>query len=204
MNPFYVFLLMVIQSLRLEMIIDSKATEPTIKCIQDQVIQESVVKGFIEFLDSTDVVDSTLDFKIINKQPNPNIFYSKTNLIVSIKQSFSFVTHHDDTIEYCLTLSPRQNNKKSNEMIKTKILLHIEISHNLKDLELTEKGKWSTFDTELIQLKNMLDDSLIDMNVFDGLDDEMNELNQNTKDRVFTFSTLSIVVLISLGGWQVW
>ncbi|KAJ2985636.1 Transmembrane emp24 domain-containing protein 10, partial [Globomyces sp. JEL0801] len=170
----------------------------TLKCVEQFITQDSTVKGSIDIPNKAHI---TVDFIITDDTPLKNTLYSKKS--VYGPQKFSFTTQEDTMIKYCFTATLANGQVPSPEMKRT-IFLHIESGHTTAEEDPEDdKSKWGVFDIELKYLTTVSKDAIIDIQNYEHVEESMNEINQSSKDRVFNFSTFSILVLIGMGIWQI-
>ncbi|KAJ3309749.1 vesicle coat component [Boothiomyces sp. JEL0838] len=106
-------------------------------------------------------------------------------------------------VDFLITDSTQLMNKHySYNEVKRPVFLHVETSHQQNDNEF--KGKFSEYDRELSWLQQVITDSLVEMNTYEQEDTKLNLINEQTKERVFNFSSMTFLVLVVVGGWQIW
>ncbi|KAJ3254388.1 vesicle coat component [Boothiomyces macroporosus] len=163
------------------------------RCFEQFIPKDTLVKGQVDCPNRDGL---QVDFLITDSTQLMNKHYSKNNLYGN--QKFSFTTHVDANVKYCFTaISTNSYNE-----VKRPVFLHVETSHQQNDNEF--KGKFSEYDRELSWLQQVITDSLVEMNTYEQEDTKLNLINEQTKERVFNFSSMTFLVLVVVGGWQIW
>ncbi|KAF8944807.1 vesicle coat component, partial [Haplosporangium bisporale] len=70
-------------------------------------------------------------------------------------------------------------------------------------VKLAEKEKLKPMEVELRKLEDMVKEILDNMEVLQAREEKMRNTNESTNARVQWFSTLTMVILVTLGLWQI-
>ncbi|KAI8848527.1 emp24/gp25L/p24 family/GOLD-domain-containing protein [Chytridium lagenaria] len=134
-----------------------------------------------------------LDVEIFDDAPTPNRYWTKPNVVPG-SQKFSFTTHTAGNVHFCFS-----------NVLAEDHCLHVDTGDDAMDAaELFKDQKLKPMEQELYRLERLAERVVADMNELKIREEEMRNVNESTNERVVWFSTFSIIVLISLGGWQIW
>ncbi len=89
--------------------------------------------------------------------------------------------------------------------MKRDVFLHIEsgISKSV-DISPDSKSRFESMETELTWLRNVGEESIREILLYDKADQDMDSTNEKTKHRVFNSSSISMFLLIALGAWEIY
>ncbi|KAI8916055.1 emp24/gp25L/p24 family/GOLD-domain-containing protein [Gorgonomyces haynaldii] len=175
--------------------------EGTLKCFKQFVLKNTHVQGFV---DSPNQPFQTVEAVATDDSPSQNILWKKPNVINEVK--FSFTVHEDTNVKWCFT-NTLDGGQAPGPNVRRQIYLRQLHKADGEILESNGAGKDTKFEPlikELEELERISLEILGDLNHFELLDEEMQETNEAIKARVATFGSLSTVLLIGAGAWQVY
>jgi hypothetical protein len=89
--------------------------------------------------------------------------------------------------------------------MSSQVFLHVEnVSVEQQKINPEVKSKYDSFQKEFTFLSTLTDEAYKELQSYDEDDEAMYSINMSTMDRVFGFSSFTIVCLIALGIWEVY
>ncbi|KAH6575886.1 hypothetical protein BASA50_010596 [Batrachochytrium salamandrivorans] len=175
------------------------AGQGTQKCVEQYVHKDTLVTGAVDIPARE---NQRIDAEIIDDTASHNKHWSKPNVVGEHK--FSFTVHQDAYLRFCFT-GTLPNGGIPGPDVKRPVYLRIDVGADAKQVVIDkEKEKLQPIWTELTRLDGIAREVVADMEYLEGRDDYMHDVNLSTRDRVVNLSTFTMVVLISVGGWQIW
>ena len=90
--------------------------------------------------------------------------------------------------------------------MKRTVFLHVSLAKDVSLDSISDgtKNRFETVTNELTFLKELILEAYQELIDYDLSDETLNEINEATKERVLNSSTISMVILIILGLWEIW
>ncbi len=88
--------------------------------------------------------------------------------------------------------------------MKRNVFLHVESDFGNHEKVEESNSRFKAMEAEVHYLLTMLDEASYSLKTYEQEDGNMFALNEVTRDRVFNYSSFSVVVLVALGVWQVY
>ncbi|KAJ3311005.1 vesicle coat component [Blyttiomyces sp. JEL0837] len=170
------------------------------RCVMQYMGEESLVVGTF---DVTPAEGQKLDVEFYDDGPNPNRFFQKANVNAG-NQKFSFTVHKAAIVHFCFTNIALEGHH-AGPTTKRAITLHVDTGAEVNNPDGDDKTKnLKPMEMELGRLERMADSLLREMDEMKGHEEHMRDVNESTNERVAWFSTLSMLALFGVAGWQVW
>ncbi|KAG5456448.1 MAG: emp24/gp25L/p24 family/GOLD-domain-containing protein [Olpidium bornovanus] len=175
----------------------AQADSKGIRCLYHWVAKDMFVKGSITVGQGANQV---VNVEIVDNSPERNEYFRKAD-VKDAKFTFRTQTHSE--ISVCLHnvlaagIQPDSQWKRS-------VDLRMSFGVEAKDFaEIAKKEKLKPMEVELRKLEMAVEEIVEDMEFLKRREARMRDTNESTNERVWKFSIFSIVVLCSVGAWQV-
>ncbi|KAJ3101417.1 ATP-dependent DNA/RNA helicase dhx36 [Phlyctochytrium bullatum] len=170
------------------------------RCILQYMTKDLLAVGHFELGEAH---AQRTDVEIFDDAPNPNRYWVKPNIGTG-SQKFSFTTHTAGNVHFCFTNILNEGNIPGPSFTRT-VTLHVDTGAEAEEAAEQFKDKnLKPMEMELYRLERVIETVQRDMDEMKVKEEEMRNINESTNERVLYFSTISIIALIGLAGWQVW
>ncbi|OAJ39809.1 hypothetical protein BDEG_23624 [Batrachochytrium dendrobatidis JEL423] len=191
------FIAVSVSALRFDLLATSG--QGTRKCIDQYVHKNTLVSGIVD-VPARD--SQRVDAEIIDDTVNQSKHWSRPNIVGEHK--FSFTVHEDAYLRFCFT-STLPNDVAPGPDVKRTVFLRLDMGAEAKQyVAEMEVGKLEPIEIELRRLEEMAREIINDFLFLEDQGNSMHNVNESTLDRVSGLSTFTILLLIVVGGWQVW
>lgn len=167
------------------------------RCLSHWVPRDTFVKGTIK---TPAVGNTAMDVEITDNSPATNEYYKKKD-VTDAKFTFRTQAHADINICFHNILA---EGVTPDSQYKRTVDLHFDFGAEAEDYtELAKKEKLKPMEVELRKLEKLIEEIVDEMEYLKRREARMRDTNESTNERVWSFSLLSIIVLCSVGAWQV-
>ena len=168
----------------------------TEKCLRDELVRKSlaVVQYGVLVQENTGLTGVS----IIARDPRGKYLKEEKNIPANMNDfgSFQFTADIDGAYEICF-----YNNHESVRRV------FLEFKHGVEARDYTEVAKkehLAPVEKELRQMEDTVDEIHREMLYMRKREAAMRDTNESTNSRVLWFSIISIVILLIMGGWQIY
>lgn len=202
MNPFALLLALVVVAIPaggVKFDLPASPTAGNVRCVSQFFAKDVLVVGEVSLGPGE---DQTVSIEVVDETPSASVYHNKKDL--ADKSKFSFTTHSQANYRFCFTNNVMSGRPVQPGMFRT-VSLSVESGHDTDDFsELIEKEKLAPLEVDLLKLEKALDSIVHDMEQSRIRETSMRDTNELTQDRVKHLTTITMFVLVALGGWQVW
>ncbi|KAF8926917.1 endoplasmic reticulum vesicle protein 25 [Dissophora ornata] len=140
--------------------------------------------------------------EITDDSEHQNQLWRKDGLSEDLQRA-TFLTKHAGDVFACFTNVLADGYQPDPRYMRT-IDIDFDIgSETIDYAKLAEQEKLKPMEVELRKLEDMVKDILENMEHLQAREERMRNTNESTNERVKYFSTLTMVVLVALGLWQI-
>eukprot|EP01097_Dermamoeba_algensis_P002148 TRINITY_DN1854_c0_g1_i1.p1 TRINITY_DN1854_c0_g1~~TRINITY_DN1854_c0_g1_i1.p1 ORF type:complete len:214 (-),score=34.28 TRINITY_DN1854_c0_g1_i1:91-732(-) len=173
---------------------DFTLTPNKMRCFTEELVPQTLVKGAYDVL-SNEAPGSTLDVLVHDFLGQTVWGHSK-----DLKGKFAFTAARGGDYTFCFT-SIQNGDPQGN------VVVSFDLASGIKAMDyhaVAKKEHLKPLDLELRKLEDMGKEILKDMDYLRQREGELRVINESINNRVSWISYISIIVLISLGSFQVW
>ncbi|KAJ3075760.1 vesicle coat component [Podochytrium sp. JEL0797] len=200
-NQLFAFLLLAASSFALKFELASAPPGGNRRCVKQYILSDTLVVGNYE-IGPDNGGAQRIDVEIFDDAPIASKYYHKNNVIEG-SQKFTFNTHGTANIHYCFTNTNQNAGYHESQNQKRVISIHVDTGAEAEDFSEIKKNL-EPLELEVYRLERISAQLVKDLDALKAEEEKMRDVNESTNARVAWLSTLSIIVLIGAGVWQIY
>lgn len=164
------------------------------KCLKESIRKNSLAVGEYEV---SSLAGTIVDFQITDSKGHTALSRSA----VEGKGKFAVTSDEDDIYDFCFIYSSSAHS--SHQLLPREVNLDVRLGVEAKQYDTATTDKLQKLETDLTKLEDLTNSVIEDFAHLKRRENEMQDTNASTSNRIFWQTLISMFVVLGLAGWQI-